>query len=508
MTALDDGGGGAGAARAKANQSAPAARAEQTHPPSSVVHSLPTPNSECAITSCHRTDLGNAHRLVARFGAGLRFVPTWNKWLYWDGQRWKVDQTGETVRRAKETVRLIYAEAASAAGSEERKALADHAKHSEAASRIGAMIRLASTEPAIPVMPDQLDADPYLINVLNGTLDLRTGELRKHRREDLITKLAPVEFDATAQCPKFMSFLSRITGGDEELQRFLQKAIGYALTGDTSEQVIFVLYGTGANGKSTFLNIIQDLLGDYALQTPTDTFVRKHNRSATNDLARLRGARFVVAVEVAEDGKLDEVLVKQVTGGDKLSARFLYREFFEFRAECKIFLVTNYKPSIKGSDEGIWRRIRLIPFEVMIPEEQQDKHLLEKLHKELPGILAWAVKGCLAWQREGLTPPESVLAATDSYRAEMDWLSAFRADRCSDQKGAKTSAANLYGAFCAWWSRDDELPSQKEFGGRLRAAGYQSFKKSGKIWWAGITVKPKDVRTIRTNFREIGNVHP
>ena len=234
------------------------------------------------------------------------------------------------------------------------------------------------------------------------------------------------------------------------------------------------------------------MLGDYALQTPTDTLVRKRERSATNDLARLRGARFVVAVEVNEDGKLDEVLVKQVTGGDKISARFLYKEFFDFRPECKIFLVTNYKPTIKGSDEGIWRRIRLIPFEVMIPEEERDKHLLKKLRTELPGILAWAVEGCLAWQREGLSPPERVRAATSMYRAEMDWMSAFLAERCLLGEGAKTSAADLYAAFGLWWSSDDEQPSQKEFGGRLRATGLQWFKKSGKRWWAGIAIKSKD----------------
>ncbi len=432
-------------------------------------------------------------RLVKRFGGDFRYVPPWKKWLYWNDQRWEVDQTGEIVRRAKETVKLIYAEAANASSTADRKALADHAKNSEAASRIGAMIRLASTEPEAPAMPDQLDTNLSALNVLNGTIDLHTGKLRPHRREDLITKLAPVEYDSTAQCPMFMSFLDKITAGDEELQKFLQRAIGYGLTGDTSEQVMFVAYGTGANGKSTLLNIIQDLLGDYALQTPTDTFVRKRDRSATNDLARLRGSRFVVATEVNADGKLDEVLVKQITGGDKISARFLYREFFEFQPECKIFLVTNYKPDISGSDEGIWRRIVLIPFEVRIPEGERDKHLIEKLRKELPGILAWAVEGCLAWQWEGLCPPERVRAATSRYREEMDWMSTFLRERCLLRERAITSAADLFAAFGLWWNNDDgDQPSQKVFGSRLTAAGLQSGKKSGKSKWTGITLKPKD----------------
>ena len=200
----------------------------------------------------------------------------------------------------------------------------------------------------------------------------------------------------------------------------------------------------------------------------------------------------MVATEVNEDGKLDEVLVKQMTGGDKITARYLYKEFFEFRPECKIFLITNYTPTIKGSDEGIWRRIILIPFEVMIPEEERDKRLPEKLRAELPGILTWAVEGCLAWQREGLNPPAKVRAATESYRAEMDWLSAFLTKRCSLQDAAKTSAADLHAALGFWWCRDDEIPSQKDFGSRLTALGLQGFKKSGKAWRRGIALKSKD----------------
>ncbi len=492
MKAPVDGRAGDAAAPMPANQSTVDSREDQTRTSSSVVHELPTLASDNATLICNLTELGNAKRLVARFGIHIRYVPTGKKWLVWDGRRWAFDPTGEVHRYAKKTIKLIYAEAANAAPEELRKALADHANRSEAAARIRAMIELASTEPGIPVLPDQLDTDPWALTVLNGTLDLRTGKLLPHRREDLITKLAPVEYDSTAQCPMFMSFLAQITGGDEELQQFLQRAIGYGLTGDTSEQVMFTAYGTGANGKSTLLNIIQDLLGDYALQTPTDTFVRKRDRSATNDLARLRGARFVVATEVDDDGKLDEVLVKQATGGDKISARFLYKEFFDFRPECKIFLVTNYKPDITGSDQGIWRRIILIPFEVMIPEAERDKHLTGKLRTELPGILAWAVEGCLAWQREGLNPPERVRAATSMYREEMDWMSAFLAERCLLGEGAKTSAADLYTALGLWWSSDDEQPSQKEFGGRLRASGLQWFKKSGKRWWAGIAIGSKD----------------
>ncbi len=291
MTAPDDGGAGARTALTKASQSAVGLRNDQTRTPSSIVHPFPTPSLERASTTFHLTDLGNAKRLVERFGADLRYVPPQRSWVYWDGRRWALDQTGEIFRRAKETVRLIYAEAAGASSAGERKALAKHAERSEAVGRIRAKIELAKTEPGIPVMPDQFDANPYLLNLLNGTLDLRTGELHPHRQKDLITKLAAVEYDRTARCPMFTRFLAEITANDEELQRFIQKAIGYALTGDTKEQVIFFLWGVGANGKSTFVNVIQDMLNEYALQMTTETLVRKRERSATNDLARLRGAR-------------------------------------------------------------------------------------------------------------------------------------------------------------------------------------------------------------------------
>jgi len=254
-----------------------------------------------------------------------------------------------------------------------------------------------------------------------------------------------------------------------------------------------IAYGTGANGKTTLLSVVQDMLGDYSLQTPTDTFVHRRAHSATNDLARLRGSRFVLATEVDQDGALHEVMVKQITGGDKISARFLYREFFDFKPECKVFLVTNYKPHIKGSDEGIWRRILVIPFEVKISEEDRDKHLSEKLRRELPGILAWAVRGCLEWQRIGLAPPERVRTSTAEYRSEMDWMTAFLEDRCLRKKGAKTKAEQLHAALLEWWLLDDEdKPTKKQLGQRLRAAGFQSFKKSGFMWWGGIALQPKE----------------
>lgn len=320
------------------------------------------------------TDMGNAQRLVAKHGQNIRYCYPWSKWLVWDGTRWIKDETGEIDRRAKETVHGIYAEAAATQTKELREALAQHALRSESESKRKAMIASATSEPRIPIMPTEFDQDPWLLNVLNGTIDLRTGELRAHRRNDLITKLAQVVYDAKAECPTWWKFLERIFNRNYELILFLQKAVGYALTGITWEQCLFFLYGLGSNGKSTFIKVIQALLGDYATQTTSETFMVKRNSNPiSNDVADLRGARFVAAVEIESGRRMAEVLVKQMTGGDKIKARFLYSEHFEFDPEFKIFLAANHKPVIRGTDNAIWRRIHLIPFTVQIPEEERDR---------------------------------------------------------------------------------------------------------------------------------------
>jgi P4 family phage/plasmid primase-like protien len=307
------------------------------------------------------TDLGNAERLIAWHGFDLRYVSAWDRWLVWDGRRWRTDDTGEVQRRAKRTVRAMYAMAAESASDQERRGIAAWAMRSEAEARIRAMVSLARTESGVQVLPSDLDINPWLFNVENGTVDLRTGELRPHRRRDLITKLTPVRFGRDTECPTWLSFLDQILGGDRDLVTFLQRVVGYSLTGSTAEQILLLLYGTGANGKSTFLNVLKEVLGEYAAQIDFASLLVQRQDSVRNDLARLAGARMVTGIEAEEGRRFSEVVVKQLTGGDPITARFLFREHFEFTPQFTLWLAANHKPTVRGTDYAIWRRMRLIP---------------------------------------------------------------------------------------------------------------------------------------------------
>jgi len=441
----------------------------------------------------HATDLGNARRFLIAYGPDLHYCHPLQRWFVWDGTSWKEDQTGEVVARAKATVRAMYAEAASEGDDRRRQELARHALKSEAAQKIRAMVELLKTEPGIPVLPGELDRDPWLLNCQNGTLDLRTGELRPHDRRDLITKLAPVAYDPNATCPEWLSFLDRITGGRADLVTYLQRVVGYSLTGLTDERVLFILYGSGANGKSTFLETIALLLGDYAMRTTTETLLARDREGVPNDVARLRGARFVYASEAEEGRRLAEAKIKDVTGGDKIPARFLYGEWFEFCPEFKLFLATNHRPTIRGTDEGIWDRIRLIPFDVRIPESERipRRELMDRFKSELPGIFAWAVRGCLEWQEHGLGMPTEVAQATGAYRAEMDVLAQFLDECCIVNPLGKAKAGDLYGAYVDWCEANGERPlAQRNFGMRLTERGFEQRRGTGGArWWVGVRLK-------------------
>lgn len=436
-----------------------------------------------------RTDLGNAERFVARHGGGVRYLPAWRKWLLWDGKRWAIDETLGILRLAKDTVRAMYREASELEKADEREALVKHAVQSEKEAKLRAMLALAQAEPGVAVRPAELDADPWLLSVENGTIDLRTAQLRDHAPADLITKLVPASFDPEARCDRWESFLARVTDGSAELTRFLQKAVGYSLTGLTSARVLFFLYGSGANGKSTFLEVLRALLAGYASQADFTTFLDRKGDGPRNDIARLFSARVVTSSEVGEGKRLDESLVKTLTGDETITARFLHAEFFEFHPTFKLWLAANHRPVIKGTDNAIWDRVRLIPFTVSIPLEERDANLRAALLAELSGILAWAVAGCRLWQTEGLGAPSMVTEATDQYRRDSDTLGAFLEDSCELGTSPMHAepATQLYNAYAAWCKEGGEYQlSQTRFGRELDERGITAEKRgrgNARVKW-------------------------
>lgn len=435
----------------------------------------PTIDGLADLEPLHLTDGGNAQRFARDHAGRVRYCWTWKRWLVWDGRRWKIDAGDQVATLAKATARGIYAEAWYAEDRKERRPLADHASKTESRRGLEAMLALAQSEPGIPVDAAQLDAHPWVLNVENGTLDLRTGQLRRHDPTDLLTKLAPVAFDADATAPRWQAFLERIFEGRASLIAFMQRVAGYVLTGDTSERALFVLFGSGANGKTTFLRALMDVLGDdYATKTPTRTLMLTRNDAIPNDVARLAGARLVVANESGDQHRLDEALVKDMTGGgDKISARFLHAEWFQFSPTFKLLLATNHRPSIRGTDDAVWDRLQLVPFNVRIPEPDRDPHLLDALRAELPGILAWAVRGCLEWQRQGLGTPDEVREATTAYRDEEDRLGAFLRACCVVDPATRVPFGELYAAYLEWAAAADEEPlSDRAFGQQLSRRGY------------------------------------
>lgn len=461
----------------------------------------PTPPT----TDPHRygpTDTGNAERLVQAFGRDLHYVPTWKAWLTWSGRHWEADELGRVHQMAKATARSLYATASEAEDREARAKLVAHATRSESNRALGAMLDLAWHEPEIAVCTDDLDVDPWLLNAANGTIDLRTGELLPHRRDDRITKVIDATYSRTAECPTWLAFLDKIFAGDHALIAFVQRAVGYSLTGRIDEQVMFLPWGTGANGKTTFLETINALLGAYAETLKSEALTGTNvGNGPRDDIAALRGARFIAAAETGEGRRLDETLVKQLTGGDSISARFMYSKLFTFRPTGKIWMATNHRPVIKGSDHAIWRRILLIPFVVTIPDAEKDLDLPAKLRAELEGILAWAVRGCLAWQQVRLSPPPAVRQSTDDYRDEQDVFGQFITDHCVVDARATVSSAALFAAYTQWSAAQGEYRTldQRLFGMRLRDLQYESCQiniaGSRVRGWRGIGLKARATST-------------
>ena len=437
------------------------------------------------------TDSTSAAKLIRKYGNDIRYNAAWKKWVVWNGKYWESDESGALVHeKGLEMVRNIYEEILKTDDHRERMEIEKYARLSESVRRREAFVKAAQWVKELNVRSEELDPNPWLLNTRNGTLNVITGEFREHRQEDMITKIADVDYDPNADCPLWKQFIREIMDYKTDIIGFVQTAAGYALTADTREQTMFILYGSGANGKTTFLNTIMSIMGDYAIATPTETFMRKNGDQNTNDIARLRGTRFVTTTEAEQGRRLSEPLIKKITGNDQMTARFLYGEYFNFTPTFKIFMATNHKPVIKGTDHGIWRRIKLIPFTTRIEEGKQDKTLEGKLRREASGILNWLLEGTGRWKHEGLAVPAVILNATDEYRAEMDVIGNFLKERCIVKEGLKIRVRELFKAYQDWCAENNEhAVSERFFSLRLKEMGYEQCRTSEARFWSPLGLR-------------------
>jgi len=439
----------------------------------------------------HQTDLGNARKLVEQFGYKMKYCHPWKKWLVWDEKRWRVDDTGAVLRIAKDTLSIIFREAGQIQDEESRRTAVRHALASERSERINAMLKLAQSEPGIPILPKEMDANPYLLNVQNGTIDLKKRELRPHGREDLITKVVPIEYDKEAKCPRWDRFLDQILAKKKELKDYLKCVIGYCLTGDASLHDLYFLHGEGANGKSVFLSIVSALLGPYACRAMADILMSsKYDRHST-EVAALAGSRIAICSEVEVGRKWSVQRIKELTGETEITARRMREDPWTFQKTFKIVIAGNHKPIVDDTTHSFWRRLKLIPFTVTIPKGEQNPKLIEKLKLELPGILNWAIDGLRLFLENGLQTPEIVSKAVNSYQDESDHMGEFISEVCSTGEGYKVQSSVLYNKYSKWTEGNDGTKlSIKRFKKQLIRRGF-SFKHTnvGNIY-QGLKIRP------------------
>jgi putative DNA primase/helicase len=433
------------------------------------------------------SDLGNARRLIILFGEDMLYVPE-KGWSVWNGVKYENNHRA-AMRKAKEVVDHILTEIPHLTNDAKKKSRSMHYIKSGHAQRIVAMLKLAESAKEVEANIDQFDANPDYLNAKNGKMiHLPTGECSDADKSLRFSRTTGCDYDPKAEAPIFSKFLEEVVP-NEGMREYLQRSMGYSLTGLRDEQIYQVAYGGGANGKSVFFEACLAAAGEFGATTSSETFVaQKHSQSARPDIARLPGIRLLVTSEVGDMARLDETLVKDVTGGDKVIARDLYKGFFEFLPLFKLWFRGNYKPRIRGTDDGIWRRVRLIAFDVQIPYERRDKKLTQKImEEELPGVLRWMVEGAIKYYQKGLTTPKEVLAATSGYRSEMDVVGRFIDDVCVLNQEAKVRPSDLYKTYNKWCHTNGEyaLPERK-FGEEIERRGHHRFRTSQSRWYKGI----------------------
>ncbi|MET0087663.1 MAG: phage/plasmid primase, P4 family [Sedimenticola sp.] len=434
------------------------------------------------------TEVGNAERVVYYNQDTLRYIKNIG-WMAWDetSRQWRIDDS-LAWNLANNAMKMLKQDTNRDDDSVYAKAIEQHYKRSQTARSIKAVLEIASNNPEVRLSTEDIDNDPLYVQASNGVINLQTGILTDSRPEMYFTKQVPITYDSNASCPHFTDFLDEIFQGDDELIGYVRRAIGYSLTGSNKEQCMFLMYGRGANGKSVLQNILALLSGEYGVASPLQMLTQK-NRSSTNDLARLQGKRLVTLSEEAAGHELDEALVKQLTGGDTIAARALYKEFTDFTVVAKFWMSTNHLPRVIGKDHAIWRRIKVIPFEYTVPEDRIDQDLLENLKNELPGILNWAIEGCREWINEGLGTCEAVEQATNAYHNESDPIKEWLEAKTYTNDSVSTNASDLHSSYLKHSALAGSEMSQTVFGKHLRKRGYTKYRRNNGIYYKGIGLK-------------------
>jgi putative DNA primase/helicase len=442
------------------------------------------PHEEYADLPEYLTDLRMAESFIEFTKDYLRYWHESGEWMDFDGTRWLLDSPGGAHKYIKDFLAPLFNEVEHEEDKQARDIQHKALLSRESMTGQNNLLKAAAVQPTACISTKALDSDPWLLNTKNATIDLRSGEPQAHRNKDFITKIADITSDPTAECPEFHKFITRIMGNDTALIAYMQRWIGYCLTGNVSEHVFQVWYGTGANGKSVLAAVLAGLLGEYTKAAGSYLLLQKNgggsDMTTQAELAKLRGTRLARISETDEGARFAEAQLKNITGGDTITCRTLYKKPFEYDPEFKIILLCNHKPQVRGTDDGIWRRIHIVPFSVTIPLEEQDHDLKHKLLAELPGILNWAIAGCLAWQQQGLNPPQSVMAAIDEYKSGEDMFATWLND-CCDQSGNYTAKAkellDSFKAYSGW-----KNTSHKKFGTMLAKHGFTKSTSNGVVW--------------------------
>lgn len=446
-------------------------------------------------------DTGNAQRLVDRYGSVIRYNFENKNWKIWNGRYWQNDITKQIKNYAEVIINEMKIQAFQSEDENDRRSQLKNVQRAFSSSGKEAFLKEAQHLEGIPSVNGDFDRHDYLFNAKNGIIDLKTGKILEHKKDLQLSMFVNIDYLTTKQPTRWLQFLNEIFLGDQELIRYIQKSIGYTLTGSIKEQSLFILYGDGSNGKTVFLDIMSKILGDYAVNAQVETILeRRGGSNYTSDLARLKGARFVTTGENNEGSKLNEGLIKQLTGGEQITARFLYGTEFEFYPNFKLWIATNHKPIVRGTDTGIWRRIKAIPFRYKVDEKSRDKDLIQKLESELPYILSWAVEGCLAWQEEGLELPKVIKESIQEYKNEMDIISTFLLEECEYVAEWETNANNIYTEYEKWAKQSNEhLMSKTKFGRELTKRFIKEKRSYGMVY-KGIRLKKDNKSYVYKKF--------